>query len=107
MIKGLKIHRRAPEIAHLLFADDALFFLKGNLDNVWNLQKILSPFCAMSGEMINTQKSYTVFSKNTLKKFIRLLNKGLKVGNKEKQGKYLGCPMDVSGHSLQVFQAIP
>ena len=70
LIKGLKIHRRAPEIAHLLFADDALFFLKGNLDNVWNLQKILSTFCAMSGEIINTQKSYTVFSKNTPKKFI-------------------------------------
>lgn len=106
LIRGLKIHRRAPEIAHILFVDDAFFFLKGYLDNVWNLQKILSTFCAMLEEMINTQKSYTVFSNNTPKKFIRLLNKGLKVWNKEKLGKYLGCPMDVSVHSLQLFQTL-
>lgn len=61
----------------------------------------------MSGEMINSLKSYTVFSRNAPKKFIRLLNKGLKVGNKEKLGKYLGCPMDLTGHSLQILQELP
>lgn len=106
LINGLKAHRKASKIAHLLFADDALFFIKRSLDNVWNLQNILSTFCFMSGEIINTQKSYTVFSRNTPKKFIRLLNKGQKLGNKEKLGKYLGCPMDVTGHSLHVFEEL-
>ena len=78
--------------------------MKGNMDNIWNLRKLLNTFCELLGEMINAEKSYTVFSKNTPRKFIRLLNKGLKVGNKEKLGKYLGCPMDVTGHSLHTFK---
>lgn len=41
-IKGLKICQRAPEISHLLFADDALFFLKGTLENCWNIYASLT-----------------------------------------------------------------
>lgn len=107
LIRGLKVHRRAPEISHLLFADDALFFLKGTLENAWNLQRILSSFCAMSSEMVNNNKSYSVFSRNTPQKFRRLLNKRLKVESKERLGTYLGCPMDVTGHSIQAFQELP
>lgn len=57
--------------------------------------------------MSHTQKSYTVFSRNTPKKCIRLLNKGFKVINKKKLGKYLRCPIDLTGHSLSVFQNLP
>lgn len=73
LIQGLKINRRAPEISHLFFADDALFFLKGTMGNVGNLRTILDKFCDLSGEMINTQKSHTVFSRNTPKKFVRFV----------------------------------
>lgn len=74
------------------------------MDNVGNLRKSLERFCELSGEMINTQNTYTVFHLNTPRKFFRLLNKGFKVDNKDKLGKYLGCPMDVTGHSLSTFQ---
>ena len=51
----------------------------------------------MSGEMVNVQKSYTVLSRNTPRKFVRLLNKGFKVTNKEKVRKVprlpYGCNM--------------
>lgn len=57
--------------------------------------------------MINIQKSYTVYIKKTPRKFIRLLNKGLKIDNRDKLGKYLGCPIDVNGHSLNLFQELP
>lgn len=74
-IKGLKVARSAPTLSHLFFADDALFFLKGTLGHVWNARIVMEKFCALLGEMINHQKSYSVFSKNTPRKFVRLLSK--------------------------------
>lgn len=53
---------------------------------------------------MNSNKSFIVFSKKTPPKFIRLLSKRLEMQNKEKLGSYLGCPMDVDGRSLNVFQ---
>lgn len=32
-IRGLKIARNAPQISHMFFADDALFFMKGTMNN--------------------------------------------------------------------------
>lgn len=58
------------------------------------------------GEMISYHKLYSVFSKNIPRKFVRLLSKGLKVQAKEKLGTYLGCPRDVDGRNLNVFQGI-
>ena len=72
-----------------------------------NLRKSFVRFCKRSEEMVKTQKFYTVFSKNTPRKFMRLLNKGFKVVTKEKLGKYLSFPMDVTGHSLSIFQNLP
>lgn len=56
--------------------------------------------------MISYHKLYSVFSKNIPRKFVRLLSKGLKVQAKEKLGTYLGCPRDVDGRNLNVFQGI-
>lgn len=61
-IRGLRIARKAPIFSHVLFVDDALFFLKGTIDNVWNLMNVLNKFCNLSREMVNHQKSYVVFS---------------------------------------------
>lgn len=74
--KDLKVHQRAPEIPHLFFAYDAPFFLKVNLDNIWNMRNILNNVCNISGEMINIHKSYIVFSKNAHEKIVRLLTNG-------------------------------
>lgn len=38
IIKGLKIAINAPQVSHMLFADDALFFMKGTMDNCWHLR---------------------------------------------------------------------
>lgn len=103
-IKGLKVARSAPILSHLFFADDAIFFLKHTLENVWNTRNVLEKFCILSSQMINHRKSYSVLSKNSPRKFVRLMSKGLKVQVKDKLGTYLGCPMDVDGRSLNTFQ---
>ena len=64
-------------------------------------------FCKLSEKIINTQKSFTVFSKNTPPKFMRLLSKILGLKHKDKLGTYLGGPMEIDGSSLQAFKALP
>lgn len=56
--------------------------------------------------MINQEKSCAIFSKNTPRKFVRLMQKGLKIQTKEKHEKYLGYPMDMDGRKLNIFQEL-
>lgn len=96
--------RQAPKVSHFLFAGDALF-LEGTMDNYGNLKIMLNNFCSLfRRDDKSSKKTYVIFSINIPRKFVRLLNKGLKVEIKERLGKYLGCPMDVDGRSLNVFQ---
>lgn len=44
-------HASVPHV--FFFADDALFFMKGTMDNCWNLKKTFDQFCKPLGEMVN------------------------------------------------------
>lgn len=105
VLRGLKISQREPEISHLLFADDALFSLKGTLQNCWNVNATLREFCSLSGEMINQDKSYAVFSKNTPRKICSSHAKRVESSNKRKAGKIVGspdgCGWEKSNHILR------
>ncbi|XP_048498238.1 uncharacterized protein LOC125496736 [Beta vulgaris subsp. vulgaris] len=105
-LEGLKIAKSAPQISHLFFADDALFFFKANPKNCWAIKSILTSFCEKSGEMINFEKSHVIFSPNTPQKFRRLMRRPLGVKDKNEIGSYLGCPMEVDGRSTSVFNSI-
>ncbi|OMO67492.1 reverse transcriptase [Corchorus capsularis] len=54
-----------PELSHLLFADDSLFFMKADPDNCGKLFDILQEYSAASGQEINLEKSNLIFSSNT------------------------------------------
>lgn len=56
LITRLKLSRKAEELSHLFFAEDALLLVKGTMGNVRNLIKILESSCNFSEEMINVQK---------------------------------------------------
>ena len=105
-LEGLKIARNAPEVSHLFFADDALFFFKAKPKNCWAIKKALSSFCEKSGEKINFENSHVIFSPNTPQKFMKIMRRPLGVINKEKIGSYLGCPMEVDGRSTSIFNDI-
>lgn len=60
-IQGIKIASSAPSLTHLFFADDAIFFFKAIPKNNWYLKTLLQDFCAMSGELINYDKSHVIF----------------------------------------------
>ncbi|CAM8889513.1 unnamed protein product [Rhodiola kirilowii] len=63
-LKGVKICRGAPEVTHMLFADDIIFFLRATLENAVNLKKILEEYGALSGQKVNHAKSEIFFGKN-------------------------------------------
>ncbi|KAG8381639.1 hypothetical protein BUALT_Bualt06G0142500 [Buddleja alternifolia] len=63
--KPVPTSRNGPQISHLMFADDLLLFGEASVRRVQSAMQILSKFCAMSGQRVNTQKSRIYFSKNT------------------------------------------
>ncbi|KAL9664147.1 hypothetical protein QQ045_019545 [Rhodiola kirilowii] len=40
-VNGVRICREAPEVTHLLFADDSMFFLKADHKNAYNLKRVM------------------------------------------------------------------
>lgn len=102
-LQGITICANAPSITHLLFADDALLFLKANQENATYLQYVLQVYEACSGQMINKDKSFVLFSKNTCQtagdEFLSTL--GLAQG--VRTDKYLGLPIYMGRSRKQTF----
>lgn len=63
-IHGCKISSTAPEISHLLFADDSFLFFKASLAESNYIKEILQTYAYVSGQEINYQKSGIMFSSN-------------------------------------------
>ena len=59
MLECFEVGREKIKISHLQFADDTLFFVKENEDNLRTLNSALKIFCEVFGSKIN-------FGKNTL-----------------------------------------
>ena len=58
---GMKVARACPAISHLLFADDSLFFCKTQKKECQTILKILKEYEAVSGHLINFQKTSIQF----------------------------------------------
>lgn len=56
-ITGFKVHPQGREVTHLQFADDTLFFLGAEQNQVQMLQDILLVFGLCSGLQVNFAKS--------------------------------------------------
>ncbi|XP_074318718.1 uncharacterized protein LOC141655542 [Silene latifolia] len=76
LIKGIKICKNGPEISHLLFADDSLFFVRGDYGDLDFLMNIIDEYCVASVQCLNKDKSSILFSPNyslmTVKKCLNL-----------------------------------
>ncbi|KAL2942986.1 LINE-1 retrotransposable element ORF2 protein [Bienertia sinuspersici] len=98
-LEGLQISRGGPKISHLFFADDALFFFKVTEESCETLKNCLNSFCKISGELININKSFAMFSPNTPTQLRANCKVKLQVDSGNSIGSYLGCPMEVNGKS--------
>ncbi|KAL6141329.1 hypothetical protein ACLB2K_059619 [Fragaria x ananassa] len=90
--QGLRICDEAPSISHLLFADDSMLYFLASTQNCEMIKDLLSLYERASGQQVNLQNSYVVFSRNVLEATSQELANILGVQLVEKHEKYLGIP---------------
>ena len=103
-IEGVRVCRDAPEVSHLLFADDSLILMHANKRNVDNLKSILDRYCINSGQMVSDAKSSVFFSENTLVSDKPEVCQSLNIMIESLNDKYLGLPVLVGVDRSDCFQ---
>uniref|UniRef100_A0A803PNP5 Reverse transcriptase n=1 Tax=Cannabis sativa TaxID=3483 RepID=A0A803PNP5_CANSA len=63
-LQGIKIARSAPQISHLMFADDTILFARANEGNAKAIMRCLDMYEAWSGQLCSKAKSSILFSPN-------------------------------------------
>lgn len=63
-IDGIKICKEAPKINHILFSNDSVLFCRVNMQTNLDIQHLLEVYEKISGQKMNREKTYMVFSKN-------------------------------------------
>lgn len=100
---GIRVGKRGPTISHLFFADDSMFFFKASQDSCRAIQTVISRFCAISGQVLNLQKSWVKFSPNTPRECQQAYKDILRMESKTSLGTYLGIPIDIQTTKIQHF----
>jgi hypothetical protein len=103
-IKGVKIAQGAPEITHLLFADDSLMFCRANIEEVKYINNIILDYQNASGQLVNVNKSEIMFSKHVKEEVKRSIHQILHMQQVEQFSKYLGMPTYIGRSKNQTFQ---
>lgn len=102
-LKGIQLNRWCPTLTHLFFADDAIFFLDGSVQECQELANILNQYCFATGQAINRNKSGIFFSKGCLDRLKDNLAQEIRIPTLAKIGKYLGIPSDWGQSKRDMF----
>ncbi|KAL9678129.1 hypothetical protein QQ045_015968 [Rhodiola kirilowii] len=105
-LRGIKICRGAPEVTHLLFADDSIIFLKASLEDAANLRRILALYEEISGQKVNVTKSEICFSRNVSPELKGRICELLDMRQVNSFSKYLGLPVAFSNNKTELFKFI-
>ncbi|XP_074306467.1 uncharacterized protein LOC141641714 [Silene latifolia] len=103
LVKGIKICKNGPEISHILFADDSLFFLRGDYENMDFLMNLIDEYCAASGQCLNKDKSSILFSPNCSLMMVKKCLTNFKLAPKHDLGNYLGLPTSIGSSKRELF----
>jgi hypothetical protein len=103
-LKGITVVPSAPEVSHLLFADDSLLFFKANKENAMEILDVLSVYCRASGQQINVDKSSIHFAKGVSAATRAVIKNQLDVHNEVLSEKYLGMPTNVGNSTNNAFK---
>lgn len=102
-ITGLKVARGAPAVSHLLYADDSMFYCKGNNEELENLTRILRSYSLVSGQRINYQKSSIYFGKPLPEERRPDIKQLLGIEQEGGDGIYLGLPEAFGGSKVSIL----
>jgi hypothetical protein len=96
----------APEVTHLLFADDSLLFCRANKEEANNLKSIITTYEEASGQLVNMTKSEIMYSKQVPNNIKEEIGQILPMQRVEFFSKYLGMPTQLGKSKNQVFNYI-
>jgi hypothetical protein len=102
-LRGVKNGRMGPTISHLLFADDSIFFIRGDVKNLHALKEVLHIYSEGSGQRINFQKSSVFFGDHCLEQVKERVKTHLNVHTEALQAHYLGIPSWVGKSPSKIF----
>ena len=91
-IRGIMVAPTAPEVNHLLFADDSLLFFEASNDEARRVRDLLQVYCNASGQKINADKSSIYFNKGVPNSLRGEIKETLAVHTESLSEKYLGLP---------------
>lgn len=91
-LQGIKPRGTCPEIHHLLFAYDSMFFIKVSVSNAQALKQTLDLYCKVSGQKVNFKKSSIYWASGSDQQVSSEVAEifGMRVSSNP--GKYLGKP---------------
>ncbi|KAL9678589.1 hypothetical protein QQ045_016436 [Rhodiola kirilowii] len=95
IIEGIKISRGAPQITHLMFADDCLLLFKVGDGTAAALSYMLTSYEGISGQTINYNKSEIVLSPNVTEPVRSSFQALLFVKPVSHHDQYLGLPLSL------------
>lgn len=101
--QGIQVHRRAPTISHLFFADDSMFFFNASPQSCHAVATVINRFCNISGQVLNRHKSFVKFSWNVSREMQEGYNSILQIDTSPSLGTYLGTPIDIKGAKVSHF----
>jgi hypothetical protein len=105
-LHGIKIAHGAPEVSHLLFADDSLFFCRVKKEKAKEIHNILLEYQEASGQLVSVEKSEIIYSKHTPNNTQQELQNILPVKKVNQFSKYLGMPTQMARSKRQTFDYI-
>jgi hypothetical protein len=103
-LRGIKVVPTAPTVNHLLFADDSLLLFEADNEGAATINAILQTYEAMSGQVVNRDKSSILFSRNTPRRKKEEVMHTLGLQHEKVDGKYLGLPMYIGRSLAQCFR---
>ena len=105
-LKGIRVARGTPRVNHLLFAEDAMFFVRASKERSEALHKVLKRYEEASGQSINTEKSSISFSHKTPRSLKTVVQDTLSIHKERGVGKYLGLPEHFGRSKSDLFSSI-
>ena len=104
--QGVAAARYGPNVSHLFFADDCLFFCKAKKAECEALCNILKSYEEASGKMVNLDKSGILFSPNTSREDRNMAMDTLLIHKQMGCENYLGLPIMFGRSKKKKFRAI-
>ena len=105
-LKGIAACQGAPEISHLLFADDGLIFCRATREDCMALEQVLETYEHASGQQLNRDKISLFFSRNTPQDIQDEIKNRFGAEVIQQHEKYLGLPSLVGKNKRNTFRQL-